>query len=64
MRSVEKGGAQILALLLSDITGMYYGMCRCVCVCLCVDVWMPDLREVCDVEPPRVLFLDNWCVCV
>ena len=34
-----------------------------VCVCLSVDVCMPDLRlEVCVIEPPRVLVLDNWAV--
>ena len=33
------------------------------CVCLCVDVWMPDLRlEVCVVEPPCDLVLDNWAM--
>ena len=38
--------------------------CVDVCVGLCVDIWMPDLRlEVCVVEPPRVLVLDNWAVC-
>ena len=31
-----------------------------ICVCLCVNVWMPDLRlEVCVVESPRVLVLEN-----
>ena len=40
---------------------MFCGVCRC--ICLCADVWMPDLREVCGVEPPRVLVLDNWVVC-